>query len=143
MKRKNDTFRFPHTLIQVILLIAIYANLAFTLPSTYLFDWFRHQETLYFIFSGMVILTSLFVSFKLGYVLVGGHVLGLFLGYFLGDFLLEKNLSKITESMGAGEVYRLSYHYGVFIWLSTIILSLLLFFLVTFIMKTRRRNTDY
>lgn len=93
----KENKKYAHLLIQVIILIAVFANIYFTAPDAYLFQWIIHNRNLYLIPCAVFILISLLISFKLGYALVGGHVLGLFLGHSSEDTSLKETFLRLLH----------------------------------------------
>lgn len=89
------------------------------LPDVYLFEWGVHNRYWYVWVVPFVLI--LLGRYGLSAAVTVGFLVGMIVGQAAGDLLVAWNTAKITPDMGPGEVYQLTSHKGVFIWLGTIL----------------------
>ena len=126
---KNKKLR--HALIQMLIFILTFVISRKYFADVYVFEWTSHRYYLY-IWLGVLILTYLGKK-HISYAITLSNVIGLFIGQYLGDYIQSINMAKITNNTDAENIYRLSKHYGVFIWIFCIILAILIAIMVGFI----------
>lgn len=138
------TNRLKHSIIQMLIFIATYLLAKFmatvdTVGSN-IFGWAVHND--FFHLWILPLIFTLLGSVRTGYTIVTSNVIGLFIGQYLGDYLRALNVSKITPNMSNEEIYRLNSHKGYFIWIGTILLSMLLVWVISFIHRiiVNRKN---
>lgn len=66
-------------------------------------------------------------------------ICGLFSGGFIGDYIQYQSMLKITEDMSSQTKYELSKHYGVFIWICCILISILIPLIIELIKKMKAK----
>lgn len=86
----------------------------------YVFEWTAVNNYLYLWAVAFILI--LFNRTAISYCITFGNIAGILVGQFLGDALQAANMSKITETSTVEEIHHLSLHYGVFIWLSVVLL---------------------
>lgn len=115
--------RIIFTSAQLASFIIIYILSRTALSDVYLFEWTAHNHYLYIWIP--VILLSMFNKTIISLFLTAGNLIGIILGQVLGDIIRRNNILKITDAMTEGEKYYLRSHKGAYIWMLTIIISLL------------------
>lgn len=127
--------RSIHLLMQFLLFISLHGLFSFFLKDGYVVKWVTDRYYL-----GIWIIVLLFIlivkkeSIIYSYFITVGNFVGILAGEYIGGTIKEMNMMKITKDMDAENIYRLSKHYGVFLWLITIIIS---FVLVAMVIKLR------
>jgi membrane protein YqaA with SNARE-associated domain len=84
-----------------------------------------------------VILLTLLNKTIISLFITAGNLIGILAGQVLGDIIRHNNMKKITDSMPEGQKYYLRSHKGAYIWMLTIIISLLLGVAASIIYKKR------
>ncbi len=120
MKIKNIKMKIFH--IFVIMMIFKILNLISTTKMTvYLFEWISRNHYLFlWLFADLLVI---FHKPLISYAVSIGNVFGIVVGQFLGDYIIKINSTKLTINSTPEEYYRLTYHYGVFIWILVVIIS--------------------
>lgn len=109
-------------LITFFIYFSIY-HLSYNVFHEYLFLWTAANKYCY-----IWILSYLFLIFNkviFSYCVTFGNIIGIFIGQYLGDYIQEIRMNKIISSSTVEERWYLSLHYGVAIWIITILLSFL------------------
>ncbi|WP_459129036.1 hypothetical protein [Guggenheimella bovis] len=127
--------------IQALLWALVYALCFFLKDLHYVLDYIAFHYKFYLVLAAVSILLTL-GNPRTGFSMTLGHGFGLFLGVFLGDFLRAQNMLKIKPGMDAGEVYILSTHKGVFIWLGTIIVTVFMVGIISFLRRKRNEKVE-
>lgn len=108
------------------------------LSEVYTFKWMA--DHLYCCTWISVIVLIAFDCASLSYYVTFGNLIGTIVGELLGGFIREQRMGKITPEMEAGEIHERSIHYGVLIWLITIIVFLAVGIIVNIILSKRGRQ---
>ncbi len=141
----NDIFiRNPRKkLIAFITAVIVYLGLQVlsmtALSEVYTFKWMADHLYCYTWIAVLVLIALDCTS--LSYYLTFGNLIGTIVGEILGGFIREQRMGKITPEMEAGEIHERSIHYGVLIWLITIIASLVVGIIVNILLSKRRKQT--
>lgn len=131
---KNKKLR--HALIQMLIFILTFVISRKYFADVYVFEWTSRRYYLY-IWLGVLTLTYLDKKY-ISYAITLANVIGLFIGQYLGDYIQSINMAKITNNTDAENVYRLSTHYGVFIWIFCIMLAILIVIMISFINRCKK-----
>lgn len=110
-----------------------------TLSEVYTFKWLADHLYCY-TWIAVLVLVALDRT-PLSYYLTFGNLIGTIVGELLGSFIREQRMSKITSEMTVEEIHERSMHYGVLIWLITIIAFLVVGIIVNIILSKRRKQT--
>ncbi len=81
-------------------------------------------------------------NYKLSLVISYFNIIAIGLGQFGGDVIREYNISRITQDMSAEQQAHLHLHYGVPIWLLSLLLFLAVFLLITYFQKKRKTKDN-
>jgi|GEM_PF-1767761 len=103
----------------------------------YVFEWMSDNNFWYVWI--IVCILLLFRQDIAAVFLSAGSAIGILLGHFLGGFLNELSMKKITSDMPPEEIDRLSQHDGVFIWIVTLFVALII---GIFFQKKQRKPDD-
>lgn len=112
---------FMHCIL-ILLTFYILFYLSHTVFTLYLFIWTAHNNYLY-LWVICVILT-IFRKPLVAYSITVGNVAGVIIGQYLGDYIQAVRSAKITDTMSVEMIYYLENHYGAFIWLLVILVSI-------------------
>ena len=123
-------------IIQALLWFFIYVIFSLVDNSHYLFKWIAHNKVFYILVALIAILITFFRK-NIGYFMTFGNICGLFLGRFIGDYIRNQSMLKINEDMSSQTKYELSKHYGVFIWIWCILISILISFIIELIKNNK------
>lgn len=135
-KKNQKNKKLWHAFIQMIIFILTFVISRKYFNNVYVFEWTSHRYYLY-IWLGVLILTHLDKKY-ISYAITLANVIGLFIGQYLGDYIQSINMAKITNNTDAENVYRLSTHYGVFIWIFCIVLAILIAIMIGFINRYKK-----
>ena len=110
----------------------------------YVFEWALKNH---YAFLWIIIPVVTLFDIKWGAVLTVSNIICMIFGQVYGDYKYYKNVALITPDMDAEQVYHLSYHYGVFDWIYSLLLIASvygLFRIVRHIVKIKasKRNED-
>lgn len=130
MKLSNTNDKLKQAIIQMLIFILTFVISRKYFADVYVFEWTSRRYYLY-IWLGVLILTYLDKKY-ISYAITLSNVIGLFIGQYLGDYIQSINMAKITNNTDAENVYRLSMHYGVFIWIFCIMLAVLTVIMVSY-----------
>lgn len=122
------------SIIQALLWLFIYVIFSLVDNSHYLFEWIAHNKVIYIAVALIAIMITFFRK-KIGYSITLGNICGLFLGRFIGDYIRNQSMLRITEDMSNQTKYELSKHYGVFIWIGCILISILISLIIELVKK--------
>lgn len=122
------------SIIQALLWLFIYVIFSLLDNSHYLFKWIAHNKVIYIAVALIAILITFFRK-NIGYSITLGNICGLFLGCFIGDYIQNQSMLRITEDMSSQTKYELSKHYGVFIWICCILISILISLIIELVKK--------
>lgn len=89
------------------------------LHDVYTFGWMADHLYCYTWIPALLLIA--FDKTFLSYFVTFGTVVGTVIGEFLGGFITEQRMSQITPDMKVEEIHERSLHYGVLIWLITIV----------------------
>lgn len=130
--------RIIHFLIHFSLFLSLYAVSCFFMRNTYVLKWTTDR---YYLGVWIIVLLFIFLAKKesliYSYFITAGNFIGIVLGEYVGGAIKKMNMMKISKDMDAENIYRLSKHPGVLIWLITVIFSLIL---VGIIIKFRNKK---
>lgn len=130
-------------LIAFITAVIVYLGLQVlsmtALSDIYTFKWMADHLYCYTWISVFVLIA--FDCTSLSYFVTFGNLIGTIVGELLGGFIKEERMGDITTEMEAGEIHERSIHYGVLIWLITIIAFLAVGIIVNIILSKRRKQT--
>lgn len=121
-----------HIIIQLLIFVGLFSISRSLLYNIYLYEWTSKH-----LYCGTwIIMLILCVRKKVdvAWFITAGNVLGIVIGQLLGDFIKNIRMKKITVETSAEDVYQLSHHYGVFIW----ILFVFIIFLVGELLHKRK-----
>lgn len=135
-KKNQKNKKLWHSFIQMIIFILTFVISRKYFNNVYVFEWTSNRYYLY-IWLGVLILTYLDKKY-ISYAITLANVIGLFIGQYLGDYIQSINMAKITNNTDAENVYRLSMHYGVFIWIFCIVLAILIAIMIGFINRYKK-----
>ncbi|OLR64160.1 hypothetical protein [Peptoniphilus porci] len=142
MKLSITIDKLKHTIIQMFIFILTFVISRKYFNNVYVFEWTSHRYYLY-LWLGVLILTYLDKKY-ISYAITLANVIGLFIGQYLGDYIQSINIAKITNNTDAENIYRLSKHYGVFIWIFSIMLAILIAIMIGFIKRYKKlKNLSY
>lgn len=132
---ETKVFRCAITLLPYIILF-ILTKMFFN--EVYLLDWLARRW-----YYGLWIITAVLAvfNFKLSFFISCANIVAITLGQVIGDILQNYNISQITPDMTAEQQARLYLHYGVFIWIISLLVSVAMFALVTYIRKKKAPNS--
>ena len=80
-------------------------------------------------------------NFKLSLAISYSNIIAIVLGQFVGDAIQEYNISQITPDMSAEQQAHMHLHYGVPIWLFSLLLFVAIFLVIYFIRKKKINQT--
>ena len=132
-----DYNRFRHCLIVLIPFGILVIVTAAFFPDAYLLEWTLSRSYLF-----LWVLAALLAYSRpiLGYTISLGNFIGVILGQVLGDILRKNNIAKITPDMDPGEVVRLHHHHGFFIWISTVLSVIALYWIVAVLIHKLKKE---
>lgn len=100
----------------------------------YLLEWLtRHW------YCGLWIVAAILVisNFKLSLVISYSNIIAIAAGQWIGDAIRDHNISQITNDMCAEQQAQLHIHYGIPIWLLTLLLFVGIFLFITYLQKKK------
>lgn len=111
--------------VQILIWIFLYIISNIFSDSFYLFEWVIHNKIFYIGLGLLSIIVSL-VNKNIGWGITLGNSFGLLIGHLLGEYIRIQSMLKITPDMSTEMQYKLKMNYGVFIWISCILISSLI-----------------
>lgn len=134
MKRNSIEPTIFRCLITMLPFVIIYTVTKVFFEDVYLLEWLaRHWYCGLWIIS----IITVFFDFKLSLVVSYGNVIAIGLGQILGDAIRAYNIALITPDMSVDRQSYLHLHYGVLIWL----FSLLFFVVVIVLIEHSQKKT--
>lgn len=137
-KKLNRKELLIFTALQLASFMIIYILTRTVWSDIYLLEW--TADELYLYIWVPIILLSLSKKTIIASALTIGNVFGILLGQLVGDAIRYSNMQKITDDMKEEQRYYLMSHKGVYIWIFTILIFLILGVIISSIMKRKQQK---
>lgn len=124
--------------LQAFLWWLVYAVFSLVASNQYLFGWIIHNNNFY-IALGLISVLVTFINKKVGYAMTLGNICGLLLGHFLGGYMQKMSMLRIKPNMTAQQIYQLSDHRGVFMWVCTILIAIIAAIVIELVLRVIKK----
>lgn len=132
---KNLNLKISFYIIAICIILNIIMKKYFS--DIYLIEWLFDNSIYIFVYILSFVLLILGKK-QLAKIILSANFIGIPLGIFLGNIINIVNTKKITETMSNEQIYRLSTRYDVFIWIGTILLSIIILIISKSIINIRK-----
>ncbi|MBQ7431945.1 MAG: hypothetical protein IJV50_00525 [Lachnospiraceae bacterium] len=107
--------------ITLLIYFGLYAISKIWLRDAYVLEWTARHV---YLCTWLVALILIFFDWlRVSFAITLGNLVGIGIGQIIGDWMQSYSMQKITADMSAEMIYRLQLHYGVVLWLFTILVS--------------------